>query len=118
MTSHPDFGKHTNAEEVTSRFANQIAGKTILLTGTSPNSLSNTLAHSLASQNPRLLILCGRTPTNILAVASSLKTSYPQVTTHTLPFDLSHLPSVRAAASALLTYDKNLKIDILINNAV
>ncbi|CAG8978529.1 hypothetical protein HYALB_00010073 [Hymenoscyphus albidus] len=113
MTSHSEFGKKTEAEEVISEFKHEITGKASI----SPNGLGATLAHSLSSQTPHLLILSGRSLTKIQAVAADLQTSFPLSKTHILPFDLSNLSSVRAAASILLASPGNLHIDILINNA-
>lgn len=57
-----EFGFHTTSDEVARHYAPPIEGKTILVTGVSPNGLGAEAAAALAQQRPKLLILAGRSP--------------------------------------------------------
>ena len=56
------FGFHTTSDEVAKHYAPQIEGKTVLITGVSPNGLGAEAAAAIAQQKPKLLILAGRSP--------------------------------------------------------
>lgn len=58
--STPAFSSSTTAADVATRFAASIAGKVILVTGTSPGGLGAETARVAALHNPRLVILAGR----------------------------------------------------------
>lgn len=57
-----EFGFHTTSDEVAKHYPPQIEGKTILITGVSPNGLGAETAAAMALQKPKLLILAGRSP--------------------------------------------------------
>lgn len=135
MTSHSQFTKATEGEEVVSAFTNDIQEKTsmvsttgydckeerllnlsVLITGISPNGLGAQFAQTLASKNPSLIILAGRDREKVQTVAATLAAVHPEVTTRILTFDLTSFSSVRSAAAEVMAYPE-LGIDILINNA-
>jgi NAD(P)-dependent dehydrogenase (short-subunit alcohol dehydrogenase family) len=112
MTS---FTKETGATDVAATFSPQIAGKVVLITGSSPNSLSETAATAIARHNPALLILGGRSPALVQETQKSILSKFPAVKTRLLIFDLASLDSVRKGAAEVNGYSEN--IDVLINSA-
>lgn len=62
MAIPAEFGTHTTANDVAQHYAPQIEGKTVLVTGVSPGGLGAEAAAAIAVQNPKLLILAGRSP--------------------------------------------------------
>lgn len=60
MAIPTSFGFDSTASEVASHYANEIKGKTVLITGVSPNGLGAEAAISIAKSQPKLLILAGR----------------------------------------------------------
>jgi NAD(P)-dependent dehydrogenase (short-subunit alcohol dehydrogenase family) len=117
MSSHPDFGKWTEASTVATAFPEQIKGKTILITGVSPNGLGESTAEALAAHEPALLILTGRTKSKVQAVIESLTQKYPTGRYRFLELDLSSLAAVRKAAEEVKAYPDVPDIDIIICNA-
>ncbi|KEZ46445.1 hypothetical protein SAPIO_CDS0772 [Scedosporium apiospermum] len=115
MTTHPEFDIKTSGLHVAETYADQIKGKTILITGVSPNGIGAATATAIASQSPALLILASRTPTNLSTVVSSLHESYPTVRIEPLTLDLASQASIRAVAAQVA--ELTPKLDILINNA-
>ena len=111
--SNPNFGWGTNSQEVASHFASNIKGKTILITGVSPTSLSNSVIHSLVPHSPATIIAASRSPKNISDVISSLPANSTKF--HSINLDLSSLSSVREAAKDIAAL--GIKIDILLDNA-
>ncbi|KAI5777023.1 short-chain dehydrogenase [Geopyxis carbonaria] len=112
-----NFKFETTADEVAIAFADQIVGKSILITGVSPNGLGSAAALSIARGSPKLLILASRNPSNIQLVAKEIAASFPSVETRALVLDLASLASVRRAAAEVNKYTDVPQIDVLINNA-
>ena len=102
---------------MTTVFAGQIKGRTILITGVSPNGLGASTAEALAAYEPALLILTGRTKSKVQAVIESLTKTYPAGNFRFLELDLSSLEAVKAAAEEVNAYPDVPKIDIVICNA-
>ncbi len=88
----------------------------VLITGVGPNGLGAALAESLASQDPALLILTGRTLSKVEITSKDIATKYPSVNIRLLELDLASFKSIDAAAAAVNAYLES-SIDILINNA-
>ncbi|KAK5991686.1 Short-chain dehydrogenase TIC 32 [Cladobotryum mycophilum] len=109
------FNASSTATEVAQALSKAIRGRTVLITGVSPNSIGAATAFAIASQQPERLILASRTKKNIDAVVADIKSSFPSASIDELLLDLSSLKSVRAAAANLNT--RITKLDILINNA-
>lgn len=109
------FNAETTSSEVAAALSDQIKGKTVLITGCSPSSLGLATALAVASQNPGLLILAGRSESKVIEAEKQLKSEIPGVNTRLLIFDLADLGSVRRAAAEVNSYEETL--DVLINNA-
>ncbi|RSL95115.1 hypothetical protein CDV31_014035 [Fusarium ambrosium] len=115
MATHLEFNKTTTCEEVVEAFAENIVGKTILVTGVSPNGLGEAMAMALATKKPAKLIFTARSVAKAESVAYSIKESIanpPLI--EMVQMDLSSIASVQAAAKAL---QQHQRIHILINNA-
>ncbi|EGO55825.1 hypothetical protein NEUTE1DRAFT_148254 [Neurospora tetrasperma FGSC 2508] len=123
MTSHPEFNERTTGTEVASAFADQIRGRTILITGIGPKGIGASTALAFASQSPALLILASRTKSKLEAVADQIRTKFPHHTTtntrvELVSLDLSSQHSIRQAVTEITRLtNNNRKLDILINNA-
>ena len=115
VTSIPEFGFFTSAEEVAAAFSSSIAGKTILVTGVSPGGLGAHFLKVVALHAPKLLILAGRSPAKCAETAKELEGAHPGITTRTLELDLSSQAQVRKAAAEVLSWPE--PIDVLVNNA-
>ena len=115
VTSNPEFGFSTSAEEVAAAFSSSIAGKTILVTGVSPGGLGAHFCKVVAPHGPKLLILAGRSLSNCAKTAKELEAAHPGIATRTLELDLSSQAQVRKAAAEVLSWPE--PIDVLVNNA-
>ncbi|KAK4222383.1 hypothetical protein QBC38DRAFT_490002 [Podospora fimiseda] len=115
MTSHSDFGERTPGSQVAEVFADQIRGKTILITGVSPKGIGASTAINFASQSPGLLILASRTRSKVQEVADEIHKKYPQTKVSIVTIDLSSQQSIRKAAIEVEAITDRL--DILVNNA-
>ncbi|KAF2231585.1 NAD(P)-binding protein [Viridothelium virens] len=115
MLTHPEFNPQTTAREAASAFASTISGKTVVIVGVSPNSLGETLALAIASQNPGLLILASRTDAKLREVAKQVATGSPSTNVKLILLNLSSQVSIRQAADQIREVTQ--KINILINNA-
>jgi len=62
------------------------------------------------------VILHGRNPAKLDAVATSLKSSFPARTFRTLVADAAHFPQTNAAYDELIAPLRSLNITVLINN--
>jgi NAD(P)-dependent dehydrogenase (short-subunit alcohol dehydrogenase family) len=107
--------KRITSEEVASNLRDYINGKTVLITGTSPGGLGAETARAIATQNPGLLILAGRSRASIEETEKNIKDQIPTARTRILIIDLASLSSVREAAAEVNAYPET--IDVLINNA-
>jgi NAD(P)-dependent dehydrogenase (short-subunit alcohol dehydrogenase family) len=117
MTSHPEFNDKTTASEVAAAFPQEIKDKTILITGVSPNGLGQSTTEALATHNPRLLILTGRSQAKVQAVIDRLAESHPGIRCRYLELDLSRLASVRKAGQEIMSDPDIQHIDLVICNA-
>ncbi|KAK1639276.1 hypothetical protein BDP81DRAFT_459763 [Colletotrichum phormii] len=107
----------TSATEIAATYSEILTGKTIIVTGVSPDGLGLVTAAAFSPQRQQRLILTGRPPEKVQTSISTLKASYPGVQYDALIMDLSSTASVRAAA-AKLNEDKSVPtVDILVNNA-
>lgn len=131
-TSHSDFGAKTDARDVFAVFPAAVKGKVgmlscfardtwliilstlVLITGVSPKGLGGELARSLATQNPKLLILAGRSSSKVEAVARDISTT--DVKIRIVLFDISSFESIASAIKEINGFAEP-SIDVVINNA-
>ncbi|USP78246.1 hypothetical protein yc1106_05520 [Curvularia clavata] len=113
--THSEWNQETGGLEVAKAFAAQIRGKNVLITGVSPESIGSSIALSIASQGPALLILASRTKSKLEQVHQSLRDAYPEVTIKIVILDLMSQDSVRKAAAEVSQLTDRL--DLIINNA-
>ncbi|KAH8883474.1 NAD(P)-binding protein [Thozetella sp. PMI_491] len=114
---HPDYGKLASfitAEDVASRFHDEINGKTVLITGCGLASLGQTLAWTIASHQPGLLILCGRSDARLRLLANNVRHRNPGLNVRHEVFDLADLSQVRKATERINASDT---VDVVICNA-
>nr|GAT59771.1 short-chain dehydrogenase/reductase family protein [Mycena chlorophos] len=114
-SANPVFTETTTAAEVAEAFAEQVKGKTVLITGTSVKGLGFATARALAKY-AGLVIITGRNPTKLKESEDALKTEFPSANIRPLALDLASRALVRKAAAEVNAYAEPLHI--LINNAI
>ena len=87
----------------------------VLITGVSPESIGSSIALSIASQSPSLLLLASRTKSKLEEVLKNIRNAYPDVHIGIVSLDLMSQESVKAAAAEIATLTERL--DLIINNA-
>nr|GAT47766.1 short-chain dehydrogenase/reductase family protein [Mycena chlorophos] len=112
--SFPTFTARSTADEVAAAFAEQISGKTVLITGTSVTGLGFSSARAMAKY-AGLLIITGRRPHKIQEAVDAIKAEYPSANVRPLTLDLGSFASVRKAAAEINAYPEPLHV--LIHNA-
>ncbi len=114
---HPAYGKLAGlvtADDIASRFHNEIKGKTVLITGCGLSSLGQLLAWTIAYHEPKLIIICGRSDVKLRLLASNVRHRHPGVSIRHETFDLADLSQVRKAAERI---NANDTLDVIICNA-
>lgn len=110
-------GKKATATALAQKYAPQIANKTVLVTGVSPNSLGATFVTAIAVSSPALLILAGRNAAKVEETTKAIRAAAPHVPVRFLNLDLADRESVRKAAEEVLSWQDVPGIDVLVNNA-
>ncbi|KAK6342137.1 hypothetical protein TWF730_001615 [Orbilia blumenaviensis] len=113
--SNTSWNHTTTSDEVATTLSSHIRGKTILVTGISPDGLGLDFCRAIAPHSPALLILAARNPEKISASQTYLANLFPSLPLKPLVVDLSSLSSVRSAAAEI--NDSVEKVDVLVNNA-
>lgn len=111
------FDFDTKASDLVPHYAQQIAGKVILITGPSPGSLGESFAKQVAAGKPSVLILAGRSISKLQGLVEHLNTSHPSVLVKTLALNLLSFAGVRKAAETLNSWEDVPRVDVLVNNA-
>ncbi|KAI1770722.1 NAD(P)-binding protein [Hypoxylon cercidicola] len=111
------YTRETEGLTLVHKFADQVKGRTFLLTGPTPGGIGAETVISLAAESPALLILVGRSQAKAQATKDAIKKVNAGVKTKFVEADLASLRSVRAAARAILEDGEIAKIDVVINNA-
>lgn len=109
------FSKETTSEAAASFFADEINGKTVLVTGANWGGLGAEAARVIAKNGAGLVILAGRRQESLDETIQKIKAESPNANLRSLILDLSSLESVRQAAQEVNQYPET--IDVLINNA-
>jgi NAD(P)-dependent dehydrogenase (short-subunit alcohol dehydrogenase family) len=116
-TTHSHFGANTEALEVAQAFPEAIKGKTVVIIGVNKNGIGFTTAQAFASQEPRVLIVAGRTKSKLEESIDWMKKDYPNVDYRALVLELGSQKAVRAAAEELLSWQDVPSVDLLVNSA-
>jgi NAD(P)-dependent dehydrogenase (short-subunit alcohol dehydrogenase family) len=93
----------------------QLTNIEVLITGVSPESIGSSIALSIASQAPSLLILASRTQSKLEEVLKNIRNAYADVPVALVSLDLMSQDSIKAAAAEITTLTSSL--DLIINNA-
>ncbi|KAH7320856.1 hypothetical protein B0I35DRAFT_450512 [Stachybotrys elegans] len=107
----------TTAEAFAAKYADIVAGKTIMTTGVSPNSIGSAFVTALATQKPSTLILAGRNAAKLQQTADAIAKVNADVKVKTLIFDMLSFADVRRAAAEVMAWEDVPAIDVLVNNA-
>ena len=86
-----------------------------MITGVSPNSIGESCALAIATQQPGLLILASRSKSKLDDVVTLIKRHHPEVNIKIVLLDLLQQDSIRQAADEIKAMTD--KVHILINNA-
>jgi NAD(P)-dependent dehydrogenase (short-subunit alcohol dehydrogenase family) len=113
--SNQNLNSKTEAEEVATFFANEIKGKTVLITGCTWGGLGAEVAKTLSKHHAGLVIVAGRKQESLDDTMQKIKAETPSANLRSLVIDLASLESVRHAAAEVNAYSE--PIDVLINNA-
>ncbi|CAK7222548.1 hypothetical protein SEUCBS140593_004936 [Sporothrix eucalyptigena] len=105
----------TTGEAVARDSQTRIAGRTVLVTGTSPGGLGAAFATTIAPFGPTHIILASHNVVKAEHVAKDIAAVAPAVKTSVVKLDLSSQAQVREAAAEILKISTH--IDILVNNA-
>ncbi|XXG98364.1 hypothetical protein Hte_004687 [Hypoxylon texense] len=111
------YTRETEGLTLVHKFADQVKGRTFLLTGPTPGGIGAETLISLAAESPALLILVGRSLPKAQATIDAIKKVDPNVKTKFVEADFTSLRSTRRAAQAILDDAEIPKIDVVINNA-
>ncbi|KUJ20989.1 NAD(P)-binding protein [Mollisia scopiformis] len=111
----PSFDRSTTGKEVVETFAENLKGKTVVITGPSFKSIGAEIAISLAYGSPSTILLLGRTESKITPVISQIKAFNPSITVSFIHLDLADQASIRKTTEAVS--DAVGKIEYLINCA-
>jgi len=112
--SLPTFSFSTTADEVATVFADEIKGKNVLVTGTSPNGIGFETARVIA-KHASLVIITGYNLERLKLSEDAIKRDVPSANIRPLVLDLSSLAAVRKAAAEINAYPEVLHV--LIHNA-
>jgi lactate dehydrogenase-like 2-hydroxyacid dehydrogenase len=115
MATSQTFGAKSGATEIAQVFADQIKGKTVLITGVGLGNIGYATADALACVDVGLVIISGRSSSKLEMAAKQLLNDHPQVNLRILVMDLSSQKSVRKAAEEVNQYAES--IDVIVNNA-
>ncbi|BEI93871.1 uncharacterized protein CcaverHIS019_0603300 [Cutaneotrichosporon cavernicola] len=115
MATNTNYNRETTAQEVVDAFANEIKGKTVVVTGPSPGGIGYETARAIATRAPKLLILAGRDMKKLEAAKADILKDTPSANLALVTLDLNSLASVRSGAKAIAAAAPQL--DVLINNA-
>jgi FlaA1/EpsC-like NDP-sugar epimerase len=102
MPATTPFGATTTAIEVAQAYSSHIAGKTILITGTTLNSIGSATAQALAHGGASTIILIGRSSIKLSSTIDTLSAAYPKTTFIPLALDLNSQKAVQKAAQDFL----------------
>ncbi|KAI5477921.1 NAD(P)-binding protein [Pseudohyphozyma bogoriensis] len=108
------FNAATTAVEAAKHYAAEILGKTVLITGGSPGGLGAEVARAISQQDPKLVVLAGRSQAKLDDTKASILKETPSAKLQTLLVDFASLASVRQAAKEVNAYP--FPIDVLMLN--
>ncbi|KAJ7069267.1 hypothetical protein C8F01DRAFT_1112132 [Mycena amicta] len=112
--SLPTFGFSTTSDEVVDGLSSEIAGKNVLVTGTSLDGIGFDTARSIAKY-AGLVVITGYNAERLQLSADAIRKEVPTANIRTLVLDLSSLAAVRKAAAEVNAYPEPLHV--LIHNA-
>ncbi|KAK9436452.1 short-chain dehydrogenase [Metarhizium brunneum] len=112
-----NFGFETECHEVVNTFAQEVKGKTFLITGPTPGGIGAQTAISLAAASPSTIILVGRSVEKGQPTVDHIKRANSSINVRFVEAELSSMQSVRKAAQCILDDDGIPFINTIINNA-
>ncbi|KAK5989617.1 Retinol dehydrogenase 12 [Cladobotryum mycophilum] len=89
------------SETILEQYGKSLAGKVVLITGVSNDSIAGELAVQLSTANPSLLILSARSEARVEPIVEKINEKNPRVAIRFLKMDLSDLSDIRRAAKSL-----------------
>ncbi|KAK6991797.1 short-chain dehydrogenase/reductase family protein [Favolaschia claudopus] len=114
MSDFPTFNAKTTAQDAATALAEQIRGKTVLITGTSIGGIGFEAARVLA-RYAGMVIISGYDRERLRLSAAAIEKEVPSANIRQLVLDLSSLAAVRKAAAEVNAYSEPLHV--IIHNA-
>ncbi|KAI1386555.1 NAD(P)-binding protein [Hypoxylon trugodes] len=111
------YDRNTEGLPLVHKFADQVKGRTFLLTGPTPGGIGAETVISLAAEAPATIILIGRSLEKAQPTIDTIGKVNADVKVKFFEADLCSFKTVRKAAQAILDDAEIPKIDVLINNA-
>ncbi|KAJ5160279.1 uncharacterized protein N7482_007283 [Penicillium canariense] len=91
--------QNLRSEVILEKYGKSLAGKTVLITGVSDQSIAGELAIQLSNADPKLLILSARAESKVAPIAEKIKASKPNVETRFLNMELGDLSNIHQAVN-------------------
>ncbi|KAJ7737741.1 hypothetical protein B0H16DRAFT_1379516 [Mycena metata] len=110
----PTFSDSTTAEEVSDALAEEVRGRSVLITGTSMGGIGFETARVIAKY-AKLVVITGYDAGRLQLSEDAIRREFPSANIRRLVLDLSSLANVRKAAAEVQAYPEPLHV--LINNA-
>ncbi|KAI0132099.1 short-chain dehydrogenase [Xylariales sp. AK1849] len=111
------YNKYTEGLTLVHDFADQVTGRTFLLTGPSTGGIGAETVISLAHESPAMIVLVGRSIDKAQATIDSINQVDPNIKVKFVEADLASLKSSREAAQTILEDTEVTRVDVLVNNA-
>ena len=107
------------ATEAVQNLSSAICGKTVLITGVTPNSLGSVFVETISRHSPALVTLASRTQITMDASVAAISKVDAGVQTRIVVANLGSLASTRAGAFEIVDMQKKegIMVDILVLNA-
>ncbi|EWC45682.1 hypothetical protein DRE_05243 [Drechslerella stenobrocha 248] len=115
--SRSEYRDTTEAGDVAQFLHDEIAGKTVLITGVSPSTIGSEFTLTLSAHAPKLVIIATRSQKNLDEVTADIASKYPEVPVKSVLLDLASLESARKAGDEIASWEDVPIIDVLVNNA-
>jgi FlaA1/EpsC-like NDP-sugar epimerase len=98
----PTFDETTRASDLVPYYADQIAGKIILINGISPGSIGESFVKQVSVGKPAAFILAGRSPSKFQSLVDYLASAHSNIAVKSLALDLTSLANVRKVLRRLM----------------
>ncbi|KAI9705768.1 MAG: hypothetical protein M1820_005016 [Bogoriella megaspora] len=110
------FDNTVTSAQVVATFAQQVKGRTFVITGAGQPSIGSSMATELAKASPAQVLIASRTAAKADPVLAAIRATDASIKATFVQLDLTDHESVRKAAKEILA-GTGSKIDVMINSA-